>query len=232
MDDFSKLVLAKCTSPTTLVKPTAFSNLNEALNGGLPRGRLIEIYGRSQIGKSILALNLFPDEIKVYFDIARKLCLDYITDRVLMAPNINNNEIFDLLHEVIKQNVICIIDDLPMLGTIREDSERFHWLMRKFMTLQRELISTESIVIVLNQIRIIPSTGSAYNPHEGCLDAAVKIKMHHAERKENGELVYLDVEKHYWGREGSRCTLLVSKNSVTVPDFYQPKLEERQESIL
>lgn len=232
MDVFSKAVLSKCISQKASVKPTAFPNLNDVLNGGLPNGRLIEIYGRSQIGKTSLALSLFPDESIIYLDLARKLCLDYTTDKVLMAPNVNNDEVFDLLLSVIPENVICIIDDLTMLGSIRNDADRFSWLMHSFNKLQRELVSTNSIVIVLNQIRIAPNTNRSYNPHEGCLDAAVKIKMHHAEKKSDGELVYLDIEKHFWGKEGERCTLLVSKNKIETPSFYKPRMILEEESVL
>jgi archaellum biogenesis ATPase FlaH len=233
LDAFSNLVLAKCISPAALTKPTAFANVNEILNGGFPKGRLIEIYGRSQIGKSSLVLSLYPDETVIYMDLARKLCLDYKTDKVFMTPSVNDSVAFELLHEVIKENVIIIIDDLTMLGTIRNDSERFQWLMRKFMELQRSLVATESIILVLNQIRMSPSTGRSYNPHEGCLDAAIKIKMHYAEHVGEDELVYLDVEKHFWGKEGARCTLLVSKNKVSVPSFYRPgQFTQTQESEL
>jgi RecA/RadA recombinase len=213
-------------------RETAFINLNEAADGGLPNGRLIEIYGRSQIGKSSFAIKLFPKETVVYIDLSRKICTDYLTDNVILAPSISDEKIFDAIIETAKQNVIIVIDDLTMLGTISDDSKRFKWLTHGFMRLQRELVKTESIVIVLNQIRISPNTGHAYNPHEGCLDPAVKIKMHFAEKKSDGDLVYLDIEKHFWGKQGARCTLLVSKNSVTVPTFYKPVEQIPEEDFL
>ena len=232
MDDFSNLVLASVIHQTPRTKPTAFENLNEILNGGFPRGRLIEIYGRSQIGKSSLALSLFPNEPLIYLDLARKLCTDYASKEVLMAPNVQNDKLFEMLLDIIHEDIVIVIDDLTMLGTMRDDNERFKWLMRNFMIVQRELVTTESLIIVLNQIRIAPNTGKSYNPHEGCLDPAIKIKLHYAERKKDGDLVYLDVEKHFWGKEGARCTLLVSKNSVQVPSFYRPQSVTNQESEL
>ncbi|HLD91426.1 MAG TPA: hypothetical protein VI911_10515 [Patescibacteria group bacterium] len=233
MDAFSNLVLGKCIGTKSSIKPTAFVNLNDILEGGFPTGRLVEIYGRSQIGKSSLAISLFPNDLIVYIDLARKLCADYITSNVMMSPTVNNQNVFELIHEIIKENIVIIIDDLTMLGNIRNDSERFKWLMRNFMILQRELVSTESLVIVLNQIRMSPTTGHSYNPHEGCLDAAIKIKMHHAEYlRDKGDLVYLDIEKHFWGQEEARCTLLVSKNKVEVPSFYRSVSLHEQGNIL
>jgi hypothetical protein len=224
--------MSKIITQNPRFRATAFINLNEILGGGLPNGRLIEIYGRSQIGKTSLAIKLFPNETIVYIDLSRKVCTEYLTNNVVLAPTIDHDILFDAIIDAVKLNSIIIIDDLTMLGTISDDSKRFRWLTHGFMRLQRELVSTESIVIVLNQIRVSPSTGHAYNPHEGVLDAAVKIKMHFAENKGNASLVYLDLEKHFWGKEGSRCTLLVSKNSVTVPTFYKPKEQVAEENFL
>lgn len=214
------------------LRETSFRNLNEITGGGLPNGRLVEVYGRSQIGKSSFAINLFPNEMMVYVDLSRKLCTDYLKSNIVLAPSIDHDNIFDALIDATKLDVIIVIDDLTMLGTIRDDAARFKWLTSGFMRLQRELVKTESIVIVLNQIRISPSTGSTYNPHEGVLDPAVKIKMHFAERKSDGDLVYLDIEKHFWGQQGARCTLMVSKNSITVPTFYRPVENIPEEDFL
>ena len=231
MDSFSELVLSRVISQGPRNEPTSFVNLNDALGGGLPKGRLIEIYGRSQIGKSILAINLFPNEIVCYFDLSRKLCTDYLGDNTFLVPPKDDHQIFPLLNELVRAGSIVVIDDLTMLGRIDNDAERFKWLTRNFMTLQRNLAETEGMVIVLNQIRMSPGTGKAYNPHEGCLDAAVKIKMHFAEKKGDSDLVYLDIEKHFWGKQGARCTLLVSKNNITVPSFYVQETIEESESL-
>ena len=233
MDKFSELVLSRVISRGPRNEPTSFRNLNDILDGGLPKGRLIEIYGRSQIGKSLLALSLFPNEMIVcYFDLGRKVCTDYLGDNVFLVPPKNDNQIFPILKELVLADTIVIIDDLTMLGVIENDAERFEWLSRNFMDLQRTLVTTEGMVIVLNQIRVSPGTGKSYNPHEGCLDAAVKIKMHFAEKKGDADLVYLDIEKHFWGKQGTRCTLLVSKNNITVPSFYVPETIQESESVL
>lgn len=231
MDQFSKLILHKSKIDKLDIKPTNFININDMLNGGFPTGRLTEIYGRSQIGKSSLALSLFPNDTILYVDIARKICNDYLKDNVILC-NLNNDELITYILDIIHEDIIVIIDDLTMLGVIRNDSERFNWLMNSFSKIQRELITTKSLIIVLNQIRVSPNNSRAYNPHEGCLDAALKIKMHHAEMLNNGELVYLDVEKHFWGKEGQRCTLIVDKNEVIVPKFYEPKETITEENIL
>ena len=231
MDAFSNLVLSKVIEQTPNIKATAFRNINDII-GGFPKGRLVEIYGRSQIGKTSLAISLFPDESVALFDLSRKICTSYLSDNVVIAPPCNHNDIFIKLRDLVKEDIIIVIDDLPSLGNIDNDALRFKWLTLGFMNLQRQLIETESIVIILNQIRISPSTGKSYNPHEGCLDAAVKIKMHHAETKKDGDLVYLDIEKHFWGKENTRCTLHVSKNKVTVPSFYKSPVVIEEESFL
>ena len=231
MDQFSKLILHKSKIDKLDIKSTNFININDILNGGFPTGRLIEIYGRSQIGKSLLALSLFTNDTIVYIDISRKICNEYLKDNIILC-NLNDNELISYILDIIHEDIIIIIDDLTMMGTIRNDSERFNWLMSSFLKIQRELVQTKSLIIVLNQIRISPNNNRSYNPHEGCLDAAIKIKMHHAEMLNKGELVYLDIEKHFWGKEGQRCTLVVDKNEIYVPKFYKPKDVIIEENIL
>jgi len=199
--------------------PTKWKSLNDALGGGIPQGRLVEVYGPSQIGKSAMAIHMFPGQKAVLFDLGRKLCRDYLTSTgtdILPDQGLNNDELFEATSELIQNNVIVIIDDLTHLGNyFTNDRERFRWLTSRFLTLQRTLVSTKSIVIVLNQIRVMPSTGNTYNPHAGCMDAAIKIKLHTAEKRGKDRLIYVDIEKSFWGHAENRCTLLVSKTQVT-----------------
>lgn len=195
---------------------TKFSNLNEILGNGLPCGRIIEIYGPSQIGKSLLSINILSDEACLYFDISRKLCIDYLHDKPYIIPSRrNNDDLFDAIENTCNEDMLYVIDDLPMLGDqFNEDAARFKWLSSRFGRLQRALVQTKSIVIVLNQIRTSTGTGKIYNPHSGCFDPSVVIKMHTAEKKEDYRLVYLDLEKSFFGEEGKRCVLKISKTTV------------------
>lgn len=197
---------------------TRWETLNKILGGGIPPGRIVEVWGPSQIGKSALILQMFPGRKMVYFDLDRKLCHEYVDARkadVHVDQSLNEDKLFDCISEVVRLDVLIAIDSLPMLGKIEDDTERFRWLASRFARLQRQLVDTKSIVLVANQMRVVPSTGRTYNPHEGCLDAAVKLKMYRAEQRGRGKLVYIEVEKSFWGHEGNRCTVLVTKTDVT-----------------
>ena len=167
-----------------------------------------------------MALTIFPKSTTVYFDLDRKLCDEYVSDLdepdLIINQALNNDELIEASLDVIESGANVVIDSLPNQGNhLRDDRERFQWLTRAFNRIQRALLGTDCVVTVLNQIRQVPSTGSVYNPHEGCLDASVKIKLTTAEKRGRDRLIYVEIEKSFWGLEGERCTLLVSKVNVT-----------------
>ena len=201
--------------------PAKFPSLNNALGGGLPEGRLLEIYGPSQMGKTLLCISMVEDTPTVIFDVDRKLTGNYLNkidtnNNLIINQDINNDELFDATEELIKLDGIVIIDSLPLLGDhLNGDSERFKWLTSRFSRVQRLLLKTKSIVIVINGIRSNPATGATYNPHAGVLDPAVRIKMHTADNTpDKYRLVYLDIEHNFWNKESTRCTLRVFKNEI------------------
>lgn len=203
--------------------PTAFKSIDDMLDGGVPVGRLVELYGSSTIGKSSLALRLIPDMQTVYFDLERKLANQYFErtnlqrDHIIVNQSmVGDDSIFDVVDKLVLEDIVIIIDSIPMLGPhIEHDGNRSTWLSYRFARLQRILTHTKSIVILINQIRVNPSTGTVYNPLNWCYNPAIKLKMHYAEKIGDAKVVYLDVEKCFWGTEGARTTLKVSKLDIT-----------------
>lgn len=217
LSDLTKIVNGeKLREPVRL--KTRWPSLNKSLGGGLVTGRLVQIDGRSQIGKSALSLQLSTEVPTVYFDTDQKINPDYIVglpkpELTIVKQNVNNENLSELLLELIKTDVIIVIDSLPTFGEIEDNRRRFNWLSEKFMNFQRALVKTKSILVVINQIRQM-STGKMYNPHKGCLDPNIKINMNFAERRGRDHLVYLNIEKNFWNTNDSRCTLLVKKNEI------------------
>lgn len=196
--------------------PTSWKSLNDILSGGFPRGRIIEIYGASQIGKTSLALRAYNKIF--YFDIARKLYSNYLEkcniNSITVDQSSNNEKLFEKIGNLLDQDILIVIDDLTRVCTISTDSERSRWLCSRFSRLHRILPGKLATVLVLNQIRQDPLTSRIYNPSPIVMDPALRIKMHTAEKLSNGRVVYLDVEKSYWSEEGSRTTLFVSKENI------------------
>lgn len=197
--------------------PTKWKKLDDILGGGFPYGRLISISGASGIGKSSLVLNAF-EEPMVYVDVDHKLNPEYPISEFVTPCHLNNDELFEFIETCIPKDVLICLDSLPSVGTqFREDSDRFFWLSSRLGKIQRMLIDTKSIVFIINQIRCAPATGKVYDAHEGCFVPAVKIRMEIAERRPEGKLVYVEVEKAFWGQDGQRCTLLIEKDKITDP---------------
>lgn len=201
--------------------PTKWNRLNVALGGGLPLGRMVEIYGPSQIGKTSVSLQINQDAWITYLCLDRKICSDYVHGlqngsnvTIIPGENLNDNKIFEFLSDTIKLDTILIIDDLPKIGEITNDKKRFIWLKKNFTILQNKLGATKSILIILNEIRQNPNTNQTYSAHERVISPDIRIKMHLAERIDRGKRVYLDIEPNFWNENKSRCTLIVKKNIV------------------
>jgi hypothetical protein len=199
---------------------TPWESLNKILSGGIPKGRLIEVFGPSQIGKTTMGLNITHETPILMLDADRKMTDNYIReatkpDDITILQKINNDPMFNLIESLARTGIMVVIDSLPMIGDhIGDNRKRFRWLGKRFGRLQRTIIGTDTTVVVLNGIRQKPSTGEVYNAHEGCLDPSIKIKMHLAERRGMNRLVYIDIVKDYWAGEDNRCTLLVTKNGI------------------
>ena len=56
-----RLKLARMQSRASDAIPTGFTALDQALGGGLPRGRIVELFGPSSSGKTTLALQLVAE---------------------------------------------------------------------------------------------------------------------------------------------------------------------------
>lgn len=196
---------------------TKWGRLNTAIGGGMPLGRVIEIYGPSQIGKSSIALQMFPERTSLYFDVDRKIDPEYakgVSDTVKFSRR-SGEDMFDSIEGLMSLGIVFVIDSLPNVGPhLKRDKDRLDWLTSRFMRIQRLLLRTDSIIIIINQIRINPGTQQTYSPHCTCVDPAIKLMLHTAERRGKDKLIYVDVKKSFWGHEGERCTLLVTKTEV------------------
>ena len=53
-----RLKLARMETPAADALPTGFASLDSALGGGIPRGRIVEIFGPPDSGKTTLALQI------------------------------------------------------------------------------------------------------------------------------------------------------------------------------
>jgi recombination protein RecA len=119
--------------------PTSADTLNAALGcGGIPRGRIIEIYGMESGGKSTLALDIianaqrmFPDKPVFYVDSenamnkvhANQIGVKTSKPHFYMAQTAECEEALDLTYKAAKYGAsVCVVDSVAALS-LKSDME-------------------------------------------------------------------------------------------------------------
>lgn len=103
---------------------TGFSALDNALGGGLPRGRIVEITGRPTAGMATLALKIIAQaqaqgESAIYLDLEATFDPVYaarcglILDRLLLVRPVNAHQAFPLLRDFADSGCGVLLCDLP-----------------------------------------------------------------------------------------------------------------------
>lgn len=124
--------------------PTGWTLLDIGIGGGLPVGRLVEIYGAESTGKSTLALQamlscqklggtvvLFDPETSFYKEIAQKLGID-MEEVLVISPSVPLEDLFQVFARMIdlvkeekpEQPVLIVWDTLAATPTKKELEEQ------------------------------------------------------------------------------------------------------------
>lgn len=157
--------------------PSGSLNLDRALGGGYPKGRIIEIYGPESSGKSTLSMTACIQvqklgRVAVYIDgeqafdreYGANLGLDYSRDKWIFAQPTTGEETFDIVEQmigvpevgiVIVDSVATMIPQAELDGDFGDSKMGLHArLMSQGM---RKLVSkiskSDCIVIFINQLR-------------------------------------------------------------------------------
>ena len=125
-------------APGTFV-PTSSDTLNMALGiGGLPRGRVVEIYGPESGGKSSLALDIcaqaqkmFPGGTVFYGDAenalnvpyARAIGVDLSCKRFIVAQTAETEQMLDLAYKAAKHGAVVTVVDSVAALSLKSDME-------------------------------------------------------------------------------------------------------------
>ena len=171
--------LRDLTPQTQSVIPTGMTELDDALGiGGIPRGRVIEIYGEADSGKSALALHIARRSY------GRALYIDadhHLSKSMLWASDIDPGALYLFHAETLEDALdvcklaapafdVIVIDSLPALPTIAEIRRTNDMLMtypirndtqaavlsRALPRLMPTLHTTGCTLIVINQLRSKP----------------------------------------------------------------------------
>lgn len=157
--------------------PTGSIGLDHALGiGGLPRGRMVEIYGPEASGKTTLALHIIAEaqkkgDICAFIDAEHAMDPDYSqaigvnTDELLISQPSTGEEALEIAESLVRSGKlgVVVIDSVAALtpkDEIEGDMGKNHVgkqarLMSQAMRKLTSIISkTKTIVIFINQIRM------------------------------------------------------------------------------
>jgi len=217
--------------PTVAVVSTGAATLDRALGvGGLPRGRITEIYGTEAVGKTTLALSVIVNVQKeggtaAIIDVEHALDLTYAkalgvqVDKLLVSQPDSGEQALEIAEMLVRGGVDCVVlDSVAMLVTeaeIKGDMTDMQYaptarLMGKALRKLMAPINTANcLFILINQIR---SQIGGYNPETTPggrsirYMASVRIDMRRESQIKDVDQVY-----------GIRVLAKVVKNKVAPP---------------
>ncbi len=168
--------LGEATSMNVEAIPTGAINLDLALGvGGIPRGRIIELYGNEASGKTTLALHIIAetqklDGIAAFIDAEHALDpkyaenLDVDIDNLLISQPDNGEEALEIAESLVRSNAIdlVVIDSVaalvPKAELEGEMGDSHVGLQARLMSqamrkLSGAISKSKTAVIFINQIR-------------------------------------------------------------------------------
>ena len=217
------------------VIPTGSFSLDLALGvGGLPRGRIIEVYGPEGSGKTTLALNVVAQAQKqggkaAFIDAEHALDPEYasrlgvkINDLLISQPD-NGEQALNILESLVRSNMISVIV-VDSVAALTPRAEIEGEMGAQFIGLQARMMSqalrkltaisakSQTMIIFINQIRMQINTVMFGNPETTPggkalkFYASVRIDVRRIAQVKKGEDVV-----------GSRVKAKVVKNKVAAP---------------
>lgn len=148
---------------------TGIPSLDIRLDGGLPRGRIVELFGPHSTGKSSLAIGLMAEaehknHISVLFDVDNMFDIEYARAGGLeYGPTFYSEprsaeEILSICENVIDSNDVdlIVLDDIGSLASKGEQEHGRHVnriLDEKMRSIVSKLSHSKTCMVMLNQIR-------------------------------------------------------------------------------
>ena len=214
--------------------PTGSLSLDLALGiGGVPRGRIVEIYGPESSGKTTVALHVVAETQKTggeaaYIDVENALdpvyakALGVDTDRLLVSQPSSGEQALDIAEALIRSGAIdvVVVDSVAALITQQEidgDMAASHvgmqarLMSQALKKLSSAVAKSNCVVIFINQLR--EKIGVMYGNPETTpggralkFYASVRIDIRRAEQLKEGNEIY-----------GNHIKCKIVKNKVAPP---------------
>jgi len=227
MDDFmskfeeAHLKKSKRESTFSFVS-TSYLNIDDALGGGIPLGKVVEISGEAGVGKSAFVQDIITqaqqkDLSVVYLDIERKFDSYWAreranvnTDDLLIFEPKNIEGIAPACIELIENRLadIIIFDSVSALNLNCSLKEVLNPLLQK-------IVEYNTSLILLSQVRQDLENGGLTTPHNTELDHICNIRI---------MLKKLSIIKQEELIVGKTVEVNIYKNSLSVPCVKQIEL--------
>lgn len=228
------MTLGEARKVDVAVVPTGSFSLDLALGvGGLPRGRIVEIFGPESSGKTTLALNVVAQAQKqggkcAFIDAEHALDPEYakrlgvkINDLIISQPD-NGEEALNILESLVRSGIVSIVV-VDSVAALTPRAEIEGEMGAQFIGLQARMMSqalrkltaiaakSQTLIIFINQIRM--QVGIFFGNPETTpggkalkFSASVRIDVRRIAQVKKGEAVV-----------GSRVKAKVVKNKVAAP---------------
>lgn len=228
------MMLGEARRVDVAVIPTGSFSLDLALGvGGLPRGRIVEVFGPESSGKSTLCLNVVAQAQKqggkaAYIDAEHALDPEYAarigvkTNELLISQPDNGEEALNILESLVKSGMISVVV-VDSVAALTPRAEIEGEMGAQFIGLQARMMSqalrkltaiaakSQTLIVFINQIRM--QVGVFFGNPETTpggkalkFYASVRIDMRRTAQVKKGETVV-----------GSRVKAKVVKNKVAPP---------------
>lgn len=223
--------LGQTTALNISTFPSGFPELDRALGGGYPRGRIIEIFGPESSGKTTLALHAIA-QVQVeggtaaFIDMEKCLCPHYAAalgvdiNRLLVSRPETGEQAITIMEALVSSQAVdlVVIDSVAALlperevqlpvGELLEDcgiSKLMSRAMRRLMAVSHP----ECSIMFMNQLRCRGGVFPKDMPTGGrALPCYASVRL---------ELARTDEIRHRWKAEGIRIKAKLVKNKISVP---------------
>lgn len=218
---------------TVEVLPSGSLSLDIALGGGIPRGRIIEIYGPESSGKTTLAIHIAAEAQKTggvaaVVDAEHAFDPDYASklgiklDELLISQPDTGEQALEIVETLVRSNAvdIVVVDSVaalvPRAEIEGEMGDAMMGVQARLMSqalrkLTGAISKSKTTVVFINQIRMKigvmfgnPETTTGGNALK--FYASVRMEIRRKEQLKEGDTVI-----------GSRTTVKVVKNKVAPP---------------
>jgi recombination protein RecA len=229
----SIMTLQKAKTMNVETIPTGAISLDLALGGGIPKGRIIEIYGPEASGKTTLAMHIVAEvqkeggvaafvDAEHALDPDRAKAVGVKIDKLLISQPDSGEQALDIVEALVRSNAvdIIVIDSVAALtpraeleGEMGDSHMGLHArLMSQGMRKLTSIISkSRSTVIFINQIRM--KIGVMFGNHETTTGgqalkfySSVRIEIRRMAQIKQGEAIV-----------GNRVKAKIVKNKVAAP---------------